>query len=128
MEKDIELKLASVLLKLENIFLVSNAAIDELLQELNYLIDSLSLPITQNTINQVLQDNGCQFDQSVVKKLASALCDRNPVKKAIGDKGPLSSAWRRKAYYKRHFNVVEPVECILDQNNGKYKFWTARQS
>ena len=85
---------------------MSNAAVDELLPEFNYLIGSLSLPITQKTISQVLKDNGCQFDQSVVKKLASALCDTNPVKKAIGDKGPLSSAWRRKAYYKLHFNVV----------------------
>lgn len=119
LEKDIELKVASVLLKLENIFLVSNAAVDELLQELNFLVGSLSQPIAQKTISQVLQDNGCQFDQSVVEKLAGALCETNPVKKAIGDKGPLSSAWRRKAYYKRHFNVVEPVEYILDHENSK---------
>lgn len=119
LEKDIELKLASVLLKLENIFLVSKAAIDELLQEFNYLIGSFSLPITQKTVSQVLQDNGCQFDESVVEKLASALCETNPVRKAIGDKGPLSSAWRQKAYYKRHFNVVEPVEYILDQTHSK---------
>lgn len=119
LEKDIELKIASVLLKLEHIFLVSNAAVDELLQELNYLIGSVSVAITQKTISQVLQDNGCQFDQSVVEKLASVLCETNPVKKAIGDKGPLSSPWRRKAYYKSHFKVVEPVEYILDRKNNK---------
>ncbi|KAF0032198.1 hypothetical protein F2P81_014488 [Scophthalmus maximus] len=51
-EKDIEVKLASVLLKLEHIFLVSNAALDELLQELNSLIGYLSLPITKKTISQ----------------------------------------------------------------------------
>lgn len=105
-EKDIEVKLASVLLKLEHIFLVSNAALDELLQELNSLIGSLSLPITKKTISQVLQDHGCQLDPSVVEKLATALCETNPVKKVIGDKGPLSSSWRRKFYYKKHFNVV----------------------
>lgn len=119
LEKDIELKIASVLLKLEHIFLVSNAAVDELLQELNYLIGSVSVAITQKTISQILQDNGCQFDQSVVEKLASVLCETNPVKKAIGDKGPLSSPWRRKAYYKSHFKVVEPVEYILDRKNNK---------
>ena len=119
LEKDIELKIASVLLKLEHIFLVSNAAVDHLLQELNYLIGSLSLPITQRTISQVLQNSGCQVDQSIVEKLASVLCETNPVKKAIGDKGPLSSAWRRKAYYRSHFNVVEPVEYILDRKNHK---------
>lgn len=81
LEKDIEFKIASVLQKLEHIFLVSNAAVDELLQELNHLIGSVSLPITQKTISQVLQDNGCQFDQSVVEKLASVLWETNPVKK-----------------------------------------------
>lgn len=60
---------------------MSNAAVDELLQELNYLIGSLSLPITQKTISQVLEDNGCQFVESVVEKLASVLCETNPVKK-----------------------------------------------
>ncbi|XP_049333152.1 uncharacterized protein LOC125804583 isoform X1 [Astyanax mexicanus] len=119
LEKDIELKIASILLKLENVYLVSNAAVDELLQEFSYLIGSLSLPITQQTVSNVLQDHGCQFDIPLVEKLASALSETNPVKKAIGKKGPLSSAWRRKAYYKKHFNVVEPVEYILDQKNNK---------
>lgn len=129
LEKDIELKIASVLLKLENIFLVSSTAVDELLQELSYFISSLSLPIAQNTISQDLQDHGCQFDQSVVEKLASVLWVTNPVKKAIGDKGPLSSGCRQKVYYKSHFNVVEPVEYILDQKNNKsYQYISILQS
>lgn len=118
MEKEIELKIALVLLKLEHIYFVSNAAIDELLQELIYLIGPLSLTITQKTIGQVLQDHGCQSDPSVVEKLASTLCETSPVKKAIGEKGPLSSAFRRKAFYKRHINVVEPVEYMLEQTKS----------
>lgn len=45
---------------------MSNAAVDELLHEINYLIGCFSLPSTQQTISQVLQDHGCQFEQSVV--------------------------------------------------------------
>lgn len=119
LEKDIELKIASVLLKLEHIFLVPNAAVDELLQELNYLLGSVSRPITKKNIIQILRDSGCQFDQLVVEKLAITLCETNPLKKAIGENGPLSSSWRRKTYYKSHFNVVEPVEYILDRENHK---------
>ncbi|XP_013884487.1 transcription factor IIIA isoform X2 [Austrofundulus limnaeus] len=115
LEKDIELKLASVLLRLESSFLVSNAAINELLQELNYLIGSLSLPITYRTITQILHDHLGNLDQSLVEKLAKTLCETNPVKKAIEDRGSLSTAWRRKAFYKRHFKVVEPEEYILDK-------------
>ncbi|KAK0135157.1 hypothetical protein N1851_029028 [Merluccius polli] len=73
------------------------AVVDELLQELNYLIGSLSLPITL---------------------IASALCKTNPVKKTIGDKGPLTSAWKRKAYYKNHFNQILDCQTILDQTGN----------
>nr|XP_054599134.1 uncharacterized protein LOC107389155 isoform X1 [Nothobranchius furzeri]XP_054599135.1 uncharacterized protein LOC107389155 isoform X1 [Nothobranchius furzeri] len=119
LEKDFEIKLASVLLKLESVFLVSNAAVDELLQELSYLIGSLCVPVTKNTVVQILQQNNCPFDHLLVENLASAVCDKNPVKKAIRKKGPLSSVWRRKAYYRRHFGVVEPLEYFLDKKNGK---------
>lgn len=119
LEKEIELKLALVLLKLENIYLVSNRAIDELLQELSYLIGSVSLPITQKTLTEILQEHSCEFDQSIVEKLANALCESNAIKKALGHKGPLSTAWRRKSYFKRHFNVVEPVEFVLDPKEKK---------
>lgn len=40
LSKDIELKIASVLLKLENIFLVSSVAVNGILKELQYLISS----------------------------------------------------------------------------------------
>lgn len=46
----IELKLASVLLKIENAFLVPSAAVNELLEELQYLIGTVSVPATQKTI------------------------------------------------------------------------------
>lgn len=119
LEKEIEFKLALVLLKLENIYLVLNTAIDELLQELSYLIGTVSLPITQKTLNEILQTHSCEFDQSIVEKLANVLCESNAIKKAIGHRGPLSNAWRRKSYFKRHFNVVEPVEFVLDPKEKK---------
>lgn len=92
LEKEIELKIASVLLRLG--FLVLNAAIDKLLQELNYLIGSFSLPITCRTITQILHDHLGTVDQSVVEKLPKTLCETNPVKKSIGDRGSFSTAWR----------------------------------
>lgn len=38
------------------------------------------------------------------------MCTSNPVQKG----GPLSTAYQRKQYYKENFNVVEPVEYILN--------------
>lgn len=39
--------------------------------------------------------------------------------KAIGKGGPLATAYKRKEYFKELFNVVEPVEFILDQKKGR---------
>lgn len=117
--KAIELKLASVLLKLENCFLVSSAAVNELLEELQHLIGTASVPVIQNIIAGYLQDNNCGVDESVVKELATVLCTSNPIQAAIGRGGPLSTTWKRKGCYRKNFNVVEPVEYVLDRKNRR---------
>ena len=57
LRKDVELKLASVLLKLEHSYLVSSAAVNILLEELQYLIGTVSVPVTQETITQFFVDH-----------------------------------------------------------------------
>lgn len=114
-----ELKLASVLLKVENVFLVPSVAVNELLEELQYLIGTVSVPVTQKTVFHFLQDHNFQIDESVVKELATVLCTSNPIQAAIGNQGPLSSAWKRKVYYRKHFSVVQPVEFVLDHQNRR---------
>ncbi|XP_073671210.1 uncharacterized protein [Paramisgurnus dabryanus] len=116
---DIEVNLASLLLKLENIYLVSSSAINDLLCELRYLIGSLSVPATLRIVSQVFQHHSYQIEESVLQELASTLCKSNPIHCAIADNGPLSTSWRRKAYYRSHFNVVEPTEYVLDPKKNK---------
>lgn len=115
----IEHKIASVLLKLEHVFLVPSVAIDYLLQELHYLIRVVSVPVTYDTITQLLQKYNCQVDITVVQELASVLCESSPIQSAVGDTGPLSTSWKRKVYYKNNFSVVEPVEYVLDQKSKR---------
>ena len=93
---------------------------NELLEELQYLIGTASVPVTQKTIIHFLQDRNCQVDESVVKELATELCTLNPIQAAIGNRGPLSTTWKWKKYYRKHFNVVEPVEYVLDQKNRRF--------
>lgn len=119
MSSAIEHKIASVLLKLEHVFLVPSVAIDYLLQELHYLIRVVSVPVTYDTITQLLQECNCQVDIAVVQELASVLCESSPIQTAVGDKGPLSTSWKRKVYYKNHFNVVEPLEYVLDRKSKR---------
>lgn len=119
LSKAIEHKLASVLLKLEHVFLVPGVAIDDLLQELQYLISTVSVPVVNQTIQQVLQEHNLQVDKVVVDELATFLCQSHPIQTAIREQGPLSTTWKRKAYYKAHFSVVKPVEYVLDRSDGR---------
>ena len=114
-----ELKIASLLLKLEHIYLVSSVAVDELLQEFNYLLGTASVPLVHQTISQHLQNGNCQVDEIIVQELASTICESNPVTAAFGNRGPLSTACKRKTYYKKHFKTVEPTEFVLDSQNKK---------
>ncbi len=110
MQHNVELKVASVLLKLEHIHLVSSVAIDELLQEFDYLISTASVPLVHQALAQHLQNGNFQVDETVLQELASTLCKSNPVTASFGACGPLSSAWKRKTYSKKQFSIEEPIE------------------
>lgn len=116
LSNDVELKVASLLLKLEHIYLVSSVAVDELLQEFDYLISTASVLLIHQIIGQHLQKSNCQVDETVLQDLASILCKSNPV---TAHRGPRSTAWKRKAYYRKHFKTVEPIEFVLDSQNKK---------
>ncbi|XP_026114794.1 uncharacterized protein LOC113093153 isoform X1 [Carassius auratus] len=117
--EEVELKLASVLLKLEHSYLVSSAAVNVLLEELQYVIGTVSIPDTQKTITEFLVDHNCQVVGSLVQELAKELCTAHPIQLAIGKDGPLSTAYRRNKYYRRNFFVVESVEYVLDKKNRR---------
>lgn len=112
--KVIEQKLASVLLKLENCFHVPASAVDELLNELHYLVNSALVPVANNILADFFRNRNLQVDQLLIKELKCTLSSSNPLSKALGKEGPLATAFKRKQYYRNHFNIVDPVEFILD--------------
>ena len=116
---NVELKVASLLLKLEHIYLVSSVAVDELLQEFDYLISTASVPLIHRTISHHLRNGNSQVDETVLQELASTICKSNPITASFSGRGPLSTAWKRKVYYKKHFKTVEPTEFVLDSQNKK---------
>lgn len=61
---NVELKVTAILLKLEHIYVVPNVAVDELLQEFDYLINTASVPLIHQTLAQHLQNGYCQVCNS----------------------------------------------------------------
>ena len=66
-----------------------------------------------------MQNGNCQVDETILQDLASTLSKSNPITASCSGRGPLSTAWKRKTYYKKHFNIVESVEFVLDSQNKK---------
>lgn len=115
----IEKQLAVALLRLECLIHVPGTAVDEFLQELNYLLCSLTIPLSKGIVSDILHCHNVQVDESVVTEITTAVCSSNLISKAIGKGGPLSSSYQRKQYYKEQFCVVEPVTYILDNKNKR---------
>ncbi len=117
--KVVEQKIASNLLKLENIYHVPSTAIDGLLDELHYLLSTGSVPVTCSSLSEFFKNKNLEVDSLILKELADVLCKSNPLVKVIGKGGFLATAYKRKEYFKELFNVIEPVEFILDQKQGR---------
>lgn len=92
----IEQNIASVILKLEHILFVPATAINELLGELHHLLSSSSVPITFNSLSEVLTNHNITVSERVVKELSEVVCKSNPVTKAFAKDGPLATAYKRK--------------------------------
>ncbi|XP_070410106.1 uncharacterized protein [Nothobranchius furzeri] len=114
----IEQNFASALLKLEHFAHVPGAKIDEFLEELHCL-SSASHPLSVNIIETVLQKHGSTLDKLVIEEVATALSASHPLLKAIEKGGSLSTSYLRNKFYREHFNVIEPVEYVLDKRLSK---------
>ncbi len=110
--------IASFLLKLESVHNVSNRCIDELIDEMQFM-SSASIPIIRDVVESHLKKNNCVIDSTVVTSLFEELNESSPISMAFDKAGPLSSAFKRRRYFLQRFNVVEPVEYILDPNENK---------
>lgn len=118
LSKIIERKFASILLKLENDFHVPSNAIDELLTDLRYL-HSASVPISTQVFLETFQKHDLHVDQQVVQELFSSLSLHNPLLKSTSQDGPLAIAFKRMKYYRENFDVIDPVEYIVQSETNR---------
>lgn len=112
--KVIQEKVGCLLLKLENILHVSTVALDELVDELHFLLKSASIPIVQTTISDVFRNHSLSVDETVIKELACAVCVSNPVGECFGKDGPLATAFKRKK------SSIKNISMSLNQLNTSW--------
>lgn len=115
----LEKKIALLFLKLESIFNVSNRCIDEVIEELHFISHSASGPMIKNIIKSCLAKHNCEFDEAVVSDVVTELSNANTLATTLSHSGPLSTAYKRRAFFKEQFGVVEPVEYVLSKEENR---------
>lgn len=115
MEDIVTLKIAHLLLKLESIYNVPNKCIQELVEELQFISSSASVPIILNTVNSCLKKNNCTVEHSIVSDLIKQICESNPISSSLKPSGSLYTQYKRRKFFKKNFPIVEPVEYVLDE-------------
>ncbi|XP_063047290.1 uncharacterized protein LOC134441029 isoform X1 [Engraulis encrasicolus] len=111
-------ELAAALLKLEHLVLVPGTAIDDFLQNLHFLLTTASASLFRGSLNAILESHNLQIDDSVVTEIVTAAIS-SPVHQAIEKGGSLSTTYQRKVFYKKEFDVVEPVTYTLDHKKKR---------
>lgn len=79
----------------------------------------MSVPISNEAIQETFRNHNVSVDQIVIKELTTALSSCDPLLKSIAKDGPLATAHKRSKYYKENFDIVDPVEYILDSKTRR---------
>lgn len=116
--RSLEHKLASLILYMQTILHVSKSAIQEILSWMCDIV-SLSRYTAKQSIRDILRKYESHIDESLAEELAELLSAEvlktNPVFTATAKKGTLSTEYRWNAYFKEHFQVIDPVEYRFDR-------------
>lgn len=121
--------LSALLLKLDCIHNIPSKCIDDIVEEIQFISSSASLPVIKNIILDTFKNHNCSPDPKLVTDLMNNICQLSPLNVAFCNGGPLASAYHRKEYIKKHFSVVESLEYILDSKDGKtYQYVPVLQS
>lgn len=111
--------IASLLLKLECVHNVSIRCIDELVDDLHFIASFAPISLVKSVIVSHFKKNNQTTDDTFITSLVEELCKSNPLSAALISVGPLSSLFKRGQYYKEKFEVVEPVEYVLEPNEKR---------
>lgn len=83
----------------EHIFHIPGQGVDNLVEELHFLLNSACAPAAKHTIAETFKIYNIDIDQATVEELANSVCVSNPVATVLSKCGPLSTSHKRKKYF-----------------------------
>lgn len=84
--------LSAFLLKLDCIHNIPSRCIDDIVEELQFINSSASLPVIKNIILDTFKNHNCSPDPMLDTDLMNSICQLSPLSVAICNGGPLASA------------------------------------
>lgn len=116
--KNMKRQLGLLLLRMQAILHISKSATQEIVDEL-YDIGVLTGELSKNSIKRALQRS--HIDDTTIGLVTECLQENNPF--SCLSVGNFGTEYKRGLYYKENFNVIDPIEYILDgseKNNFVY--------
>lgn len=110
-------KLASFFLRLQTVLHVSKAATQEIVNELTSIF-TVAEEFTPNIIEDVLSKHNCAISDTVISAIKEIIVKANPFS-SLTKSGPFSTEYKRTIFYKEHFQVIQPVEYVLDASSSR---------
>lgn len=113
----LEHKLGSLLLYMQTILHITKRATQEILDGFSNIVSFTRLA-AKELIKDILKrcDN---IDDALAEELSEhiieAIRNTDPLHVCTAEKGSLSTEHRRITYYKKHFQVIDPVEYLYDR-------------
>lgn len=105
----VEHKIASLFLCMQTLLHVSKSASQKIIEEFHDILTFSQIHSCQR-LKEVLTQNNIEADDDVIKNINDALFKTNPIILSTGPKGVLSSDYKRNAYFKKNFPIIEPTE------------------
>ena len=113
----IQRRIASLLLRLQAVLHVSKAAIQQIVDDL-FDIGECAGQITRQTVENILKEHNCTSEE-LTASLTEALQSTNPLS-LLSREGSLGTEYKRQAFYRHHFTVIEPVEYVLSRQKTSH--------
>ncbi|KAG5268668.1 hypothetical protein AALO_G00215090, partial [Alosa alosa] len=109
--KSVQRRIASLFLRLQAVLHVSQSAIQEIVDDL-FEIGECSGQVIQQSIENILTGHDCTSVESLKSSLIEVFQSADPLS-FLSREGPLGTDYKRQAFFRQNFSVIEPVEYVL---------------
>ncbi|XP_051526338.1 uncharacterized protein LOC127424872 isoform X1 [Myxocyprinus asiaticus] len=121
LQNQLERNLGLLFLKMQTILHISDAAVQEIIQQINQIF-LLTKPLLSNAIQQILDQHGVSDNNSVLRDIVKVVTENNLILKMTDSGESLSTVSKRASYFQKEFPIVMPIEYKLEEDSQSFAY------